>query len=325
MSIEVERLESLFLDSLRFLLAGPLQLRTGGAPEAMWCRRLTTVAAVHGLVGSEKVVTKRDLYYLHKTLFGTQRRADACVEWLSKTMEVPRSALRVVAAARGLVVGELLWREGGQQVRVARFGRAGHLIPASLSMSVTEVDARGVKAVVYVEKEAVFHQVAASGIHERYPVAVVTAKGFADLGTRELLAVLSRDKGLPILGIVDADPYGASILCTLLGSQKRRDPALVSCGVEWIGVRPSMLAGMRERKELDEAHVVKMSAADHCRCKSVLQRTDLPEDWREEMEILQKMDRKAEIEILDAISPNYVSDVLLTNAFAQRGIIPQSS
>ena len=53
-----------------------------------------------------------------------------------------------------------------------------------------------------VEKEAIFKRL---DLGEK--VVVVTAKGYPDVATRELLATLS-NMGAPVFALVDLDPHG---------------------------------------------------------------------------------------------------------------------
>ena len=314
--VTAELLEEMFLRILKYQLAGPVVLSERLLPKAIWCRRLMTIAIVHGLLRLKKTITKRDLYYLQKRLYGAQSTSDACLEWLASSLSSPRSTLRVVASARGIIVGDVTWKEGGQRINIKEFGSNGHLIPPSIDLFLADIDSSRIRAVIYVEKETIFFQIVAARLHDRFPVAIITGKGFADLGTRELLASLS-SRNLPIYGVVDADPFGVSILATLLGSQTRKNDAqMISRGVEWVGVRPSDLVAMGHL--LNPTLLMCLSSTDRKRCESLLNRKDLPESWREEIRLMMELNLKAEIELLDAVKPNYLSNQILTKMLEER-------
>ena len=70
------------------------------------------------------------------------------------------------------------------------------------------------RAILVVEKDAVFQRLAGDGLPSRLSVALVTAKGSPDLATRAFLSRLAAaaGPGAPVLGLVDWNPAGAGIL-----------------------------------------------------------------------------------------------------------------
>ena len=66
------------------------------------------------------------------------------------------------------------------------------------------------KFILLVEKEAAFMRIAEDRFYNRYPCIVITAKGQPDVATRLFLKKLKTELGLPVLGLVDSDPYGES-------------------------------------------------------------------------------------------------------------------
>lgn len=70
------------------------------------------------------------------------------------------------------------------------------------------------RAILVVEKDAVFQRLAGDGLPSRLSIALVTAKGNPDLATRAFLSRLAAaaGPGAPVLGLVDWNPAGAGIL-----------------------------------------------------------------------------------------------------------------
>lgn len=266
-------------------------------PSRLQVGRLVVLETAHSLLLSQKTCTKRDLYYQHKLLFETQKTSDRAVEWASSSLQVNRNELRIVASRRGIVVGDIAWTEGGHRIYVSDTGTIGHLIPASLRLRVSDINTDRLKGVLYIEKETVLFQLAEAKVHETHSVLLVTGKGFADLGTRELLTLLSQN--LPIWGLVDADPHGVAVLATLLGSKKRgREGSLISQNVQWLGLHPSAVLPLSERYP---NFFLPLTKKDESCIRSLLNRTDLPEKWREELNVMLDFRLKAELEILEAV------------------------
>lgn len=55
---------------------------------------------------------------------------------------------------------------------------------------------------------------------QKYPCIVITAKGQPDVATRLFLRKLKATLKIPVLGLVDADPYGLKILSVYMSGSK---------------------------------------------------------------------------------------------------------
>lgn len=82
-------------------------------------------------IKSNRLTTKRDLYYLCRPLFGNIATVDRALTNLAELINVDPNDLHIVAAAKGLVAGPVSFvEESGCHVDVARFGNQGSFIPA---------------------------------------------------------------------------------------------------------------------------------------------------------------------------------------------------
>lgn len=87
-------------------------------------------ATAHTILIAGDVLTKRDVYYLSKALFGSQRNADAALERVALAVQCHRNDLNIVAAPKSLVAGDLDFvSEDDHAIKVSGFGPAGLLIP----------------------------------------------------------------------------------------------------------------------------------------------------------------------------------------------------
>jgi DNA topoisomerase VI subunit A len=59
-----------------------------------------------------------------------------------------------------------------------------------------------------VEKDAAFMRLAEDRFYNKYPCIILTAKGQPDVATRMFLKRIQSELKLPVLGLVDSDPYG---------------------------------------------------------------------------------------------------------------------
>jgi len=90
-----------------------------------------------------------------------------------------------------------------------KMGVGGKAIPPSLER-VTEIKSDA-KFVLLVEKDAAFMRLAEDRFYNTYPCIIMTAKGQPDVATRLFLKRVRETLRIPVLGLVDADPYGLKV------------------------------------------------------------------------------------------------------------------
>lgn len=277
-------------------------------------RRVTIMARVLELVYDLALrgihVTKRDLFYTDVKLFVKQAESDACIEDVATVLGCTRHSLHVVASEKGIVVGRLRFRDAGDLIDCARMGVSGKSIPAAVDrLTDLESDA---EFILLVEKDAAFARLAEDRFYQQYPCIIITARGQPDVATRALLRRLRLELGLPVLALVDADPYGLQILSTYLNGSKNMsfDSAnLVTPDIRWLGVRPSDL----ERYQLPEQVLLDMTENDIKTGRRLLEEDFVRNNagWTRELQRMLKTKKKAEIQSLNARGVQYLTRVFL--------------
>lgn len=134
----------------------------------------------------------------------------------SDTPGVSRQSLNVTASPRGVAFGPLTFLDNGLLVDCLQAPPTGKLIPTlSSAMSAVKTSA---KFVLVIEKEATFVALNECRYFRDFAI-LVTGKGVpgkailnGDLATREFLSLLDRTFHIPILALVDPDPWGVGIL-----------------------------------------------------------------------------------------------------------------
>jgi meiotic recombination protein SPO11 len=165
---------------------------------------------VHGVLSRGIHVTKRDLFYTDVKLFKDQKDSDGVLDDISCLLGCTRNSLHVVASEKGVVVGRLIYTEDGDEIDCTKMGIGGKAIPSNID-KVTNFRSDA-KFVLLVEKDAAFMRLAEDRFYNRFPCVIITAKGQPDVATRLFLSKLKRDLRIPVLALVDADPYGLKII-----------------------------------------------------------------------------------------------------------------
>ncbi|QSL64903.1 hypothetical protein MERGE_002207 [Pneumocystis wakefieldiae] len=205
---------------------------------------------IHESLVSNTPVTKRNIYYRDINLFKESRIVDKIIEDIAYTFRVQRSALNVLAAAKGLVCGHIkIKRKNNEEISCLQDSEV--LIPSEIEIESIEIEADWI---LIVEKESTFRTLVISKFYD-HPIAgkgvIITAKGYPDISTREFLHMISKSistspspykRSTPILCLVDYDPYGINILATYkFGSyaEAHNSHLMAIPSIKWIGVHSS--------------------------------------------------------------------------------------
>ncbi|KAI6033069.1 Spo11/DNA topoisomerase VI subunit A [Pisolithus orientalis] len=252
-------------------------------------------------------LTKRGIYYKDVALFKSQKIVDRFIDDLAATLQWDRADLNIRATSKGLICGSCLVIRliGGASLRLN--DHQGTLIPAGEDIGQFEFESR-VAWVLIVEKEAIFQTLCQLNF-SKYPGLpgpglIVTGKGYPDVATRHLVKMLSDNlpQCIPIVALVDADPYGLDILSVYkYGSHglRHENESLAACRVEWLGIKISELPEFRT----DLNTLIPLTTHDERKARKMLCRPpeNMPAEWRNALTRVLKMRRKAEIEIFSSV------------------------
>lgn len=265
---------------------------------------------VHQVLSRGIHVTKRDLFYTDVKLFKDQKDSDAVLDDISCMLGCTRNSLHVVASEKGVVVGRLQYKEDGDEIDCTKMGVGGKAIPSNIDkVSDMRSDA---KFVLLVEKDAAFMRLAEDRFYNKYPCIIITAKGQPDVATRLFLSKVKRDLKIPVLALVDADPYGLKIISVYMQGSKNMafdSGNLTTPDIKWLGVRPSDL----DKFKIPEQCRLEMTAKDIETGQHMLNEDFIKSnpDWVKEINIMLETKTKAEIQALSSYGFQYLSQIYL--------------
>ena len=265
---------------------------------------------VHGVLSRGIHVTKRDLFYTDVKLFKDQKDSDAVLDDISCMLGCTRNSLHVVASEKGVVVGRLQYKEDGDEIDCTKMGVGGKAIPSNIDkVRDMRTDA---KFVLLVEKDAAFMRLAEDRFYNKYPCIIITAKGQPDVATRLFLSKVKRDLKIPVLALVDADPYGLKIISVYMQGSKNMafdSGNLTTPDIKWLGVRPSDL----DKFKIPEQCRLEMTAKDIETGHHMLNEDFIKSnpEWVKEINIMLETKTKAEIQSLSSYGFQYLSEVYL--------------
>ena len=269
---------------------------------------LTTriIQLIHEIVTKHIHVTKRDLFYSDVKLFKKQSESDEIIEDVAVMLGCTRTSLNVVASEKGIVIGCIQFREDGDLIDCQRMGIGGKAIPPQVDR-ITEIRSTA-KFILIVEKDAAFMRLAEDRFYSTYPCIILCAKGQPDVATRLFLKLLVTELNLPVLGLVDADPYGLKILSVYMSGSKNMSydsASLTSSNIHWLGVRPSDL----DRYNIPEQCRLPMTAKDIKTGREMMEEEFISKnaEWHAELEWMVNHQVKAEIQALSSFGFQYLT------------------
>jgi meiotic recombination protein SPO11 len=123
--------------------------------------------------------------------------------------------------------------------------------------------------------------------YNRYPCIVITAKGQPDVATRMFLSRITAELHIPVLGLVDSDPYGLKILSVYMSGSKNMSydsASLTTPDIKWLGLRPSDL----DKYDLPDQCRLDMTENDIKTGKELLKEEFIMKNpaWVKEIEIM---------------------------------------
>lgn len=268
------------------------------------------VQLVHEVLAKGIHITKRDLFYTDVKLFKEQSESDAVLDDVACMIGCTRTSLHVVASDKGLVVGRIQYREAGDYIDCTRMGVGGKAIPPYID-KITDITSDA-EFIILVEKEAAYMRLAEDRFYNKYPSIVITGKGQPDVATRLFLRKIRDQLKIPVLALVDSDPYGLKILSVYMSGSKQMSydsSHLTTPDIKWLGVRPSDL----DRYNLPQQCRLPMTEADKKMGQELLKEPFVQrnKEWVKELELMLRTGEKAEIQALSSFGFQFITEQFL--------------
>lgn len=161
--------------------------------------------------------TLRHIFYTNPKLFVNQNVSNRTIGKLTKIIKKPRELLNIYNSPKGIIRGNIFLKEKNSDQWIDcmdSFEVRGHLIcPFGIrDMIIPET----VKFLLIIEKETIFFKLLDINFINIYgPCILVTAKGFPDINTKQLIyEIHRRNPNLRIFCLTDYDAYGLHIAFT---------------------------------------------------------------------------------------------------------------
>ncbi len=258
------------------------------------------------LINENKTISIRQMFYMTKhTLKGTsentfedQNESDPIIEDLEVGIDALREELHLFANRRGLVVGQLVVNDAGDEIDLTKMGRGGWGIPSICEEDELKFVCTKAEFILLVEKQAIFHRLNEDRFWERNKCILMTSEGQAARGARRLLQRFSTELKIPIYVLVDNDPWGLYIYSVL--KQGSINLAYESMRMAVPSIRFLGMSSYDYKKfELPPAAEIKLSKEDIARAEQMAAYPWFKDKkWQNEITALLKNGFKMELDAL---------------------------
>jgi DNA topoisomerase-6 subunit A len=167
-------------------------------------------------IDAEKTSSLRGVFYKAKhTVAGTkentfddQDESDPILEDLEVALSALREELHVFAENRGAMVGNITVVDKGDEIDCRRMGSGGYAIPSIVEPDVIQFKKCEAAFVLHVEKGTVWNRFNEDRFWEENNCILTHGAGQPPRGCRRLLQRFNQELKLPIICLLDCDPWG---------------------------------------------------------------------------------------------------------------------
>ncbi|CAN5680314.1 DNA topoisomerase IV subunit A [soil metagenome] len=171
---------------------------------------------VKELIDAGKTSSLRGVFYKAKhtvagtreNTFDTQDESDPILEDLEVAMGALREELHIFAENRGSLVGNITLIDKGDEINCRRMGSGGYAIPSIVEPDVIQFQKCEAKFVLHVEKGTVWNRFNEDRFWEENNCILTHGAGQPPRGVRRLLQRFNQELKLPVICVLDCDPWG---------------------------------------------------------------------------------------------------------------------
>jgi DNA topoisomerase-6 subunit A len=168
------------------------------------------------LINADKSSSLRGVFYKAKhtvagtkeNTFDTQDESDPILEDLEVTLGALREELHIFADNRGSMVGNITVVDKGDEINCRRMGSGGYAIPSIVEPDIIEFKKTDAEFVLHVEKGTVWNRFNEDRFWEDHNCILTHGGGQPPRGVRRLLQRFNQELKLPIICLLDCDPWG---------------------------------------------------------------------------------------------------------------------
>jgi DNA topoisomerase-6 subunit A len=274
-------------------------------------------STIKDLIEAQKTSSLRGVFYKAKhtvagtkeNTFDTQDESDPILEDLEVTLGALREELHIFAENRGTLIGNITIVDKGDEIDARRMGSGGWGIPSIVEPDVIQFKKCEAKFVLHVEKGTVWNRFNEDRFWEKNNCILTHGAGQPPRGCRRLLQRLNQELKLPIICLLDCDPWGHYIYSVIKQgsiSLAFESSRLAIPDARFLGIR----AKDYDECDLSEAVKIDLTDNDIKRAKEIAAYPwfEANKAWQREIDRMLANGFKMEVESLITKDISYVTE-----------------
>ena len=216
------------------------------------------------------------------------------------------------------MVGNITIVDKGDEINCRRMGSGGYAIPSIVEPDIIEFGKCDAKFVLHVEKGTVWNRFNEDRFWEDHNCILTHGGGQPPRGVRRLLQRFNGEKKLPIICLLDCDPWGHYIYSVI-----KQGSISLAFESERLAIPDAKFLGIRakdyEECELSDDVQIELEQKDITRAKEMLAYPWFAaKHWQEEISDLLEAGFKMEIEALSNKDISFVTDVYIPEKITKK-------
>ena len=249
--------------------------------------------------------------------FDDQTESDVILEDLEVTLGALREELHIFAKKRGAMVGNITIEDSGDTIDCRKMGSGGYAIPSICEPDRVKFGTCEADFVLHVEKDTVWQRFNEDRFWKTHNCILTEGSGQPPRGVRRLLHRLNKELGLPIICLLDCDPWGHYIYSVI-----KQGSISLAFESERLAIPDAKFLGIRsddfERCNLSDSVQISLNERDIARAKQIAEYPWFKDHkgWQKEIAKLLKNGFKLEVEALINIDISYVTETYVPERLA---------
>lgn len=274
-------------------------------------------STIKELIEEGKTSSLRGVFYKAKhtvagtkeNTFDTQDESDPILEDLEVTLGALREELHIFAENRGTLVGNITIIDKGDSIDGRRMGSGGWGIPSIVEPDVIQFGKCEADFVLHVEKGTVWNRFNEDRFWEKHNCILTHGAGQPPRGCRRLLQRLNQELKLPIICVLDCDPWGHYIYSVI-----KQGSISLAFESSRLAIPEAKFLGIRAKDykacDLGDAVKIDLTETDIKRAKEIAAYPWFAENrhWRKEIDLLLANGFKMEVEAMINKGISYVTE-----------------
>ncbi len=242
--------------------------------------------------------------------FNDQTESDGILEDLEVTLGSLREELHVFAKKRGTMVGNITVIDAGDTIDCRHMGSGGYAIPSICEPNVIQFENVDADFVLHVEKDTVWQRFNEDKFWKEHNCILTEGSGQPPRGVRRMLHRLNKEHGLPIICLLDCDPWGHYIYSVI-----KQGSISLAFESERLAIPEAKFLGIRSKDyeacNLSDDVQIELNARDISRAKQIAEYPWFTEKklWQREIKKMLSNGFKMEVESLITKDISYVTEV----------------